>query len=119
MTFKLTKSLKRRADERIKRYNEITSREPTDKNIEVFSQLIDLPIHMSKRYFKKTCKECNGVVNYEDIAMLHRYCGRYDNLKDDNRQYLCKDHLAELLGLSGKEYWLKIYENMQNNCNLF
>lgn len=119
MEFVLTRGVRDNADRHFDICNSIEDKGLSDKTLETLVQVTGLTRNIAKRYFKRECGKCGGSIKHEDIGMFHRYCGRYGDLEEDKREYLCRECLSSMLGLSIRDYRMKTYENYKNKCTLF
>ena len=71
---------------------------------------------LAKQYFSKKCCKCNKKLNPSDVGMNLKLFGR--QLDMDNKG-LCKKCMCKELGLTGKEYAIKVREFREGGCNLF
>ena len=115
---KITQSIVLRNKEKIEKRESIIRQGLSQRNVEKLREEMDLPLNMAKRYFNRKC-ECGKELEVYEVGMFLRYCGRYNNVENDDRDYLCKVCFCDRMDLKHSEYWEKIYENMEGGCNLF
>jgi phosphoadenosine phosphosulfate reductase len=96
---------------------EIIKQKKTPERIQELSNIKGISYEMAEKYWDKKCK-CNKKLNPDEVAMFYKMYGRYEN-QEDNRQLLCKECLCKELGITTKEYSLKIREFREQDCNLF
>lgn len=101
----------------ISKESELTTKKATPERIKELADLKGINEEIAKRYFNKTCS-CGKKLNPTEIAMYLKLMGRYEG-KDDDRQYLCKKHLSEMIGITTKEYKEKSIEYLYQGCELF
>ena len=96
---------------------EITSKKKTSERIKELAMLKGIPEDIAEKYWDKECK-CGKKLNPTDVAMFLKIFGRYEDEFDD-RQYLCKKCMCELMGWTKEDYqtWLKTF--MDDGCDLF
>lgn len=97
--------------------SELTTKKATPERVKELAELKGISEKMAIKYFKKECS-CGKKLNPTEIAMFLKLTGRYEN-QEDNRQYLCKKCLSEILGITTKEYKEKSIEFTQGGCELF
>ena len=71
---------------------------------------------LAKQYFSKKCCKCNKQLNPSEVGMNLKLFGR--QLDIDNKG-LCKKCMCKELGLTSKEYAIKVREFREGGCNLF
>ena len=96
---------------------EIISRKKTDERVKQLAELKGISEEIAAKYWEKEC-ECGKKLNPTDISMFLKIFGRNEG-EEDNRQYLCKKCLCELLDWTKDDYqrWLNTFLN--SDCNLF
>lgn len=96
---------------------ELIQKKPTEERVSEVSKLLNIRYDMALKYFKKTCS-CGKKLNPGEIAMFLKTQGRFEGM-EDNRQYLCKDCLCEIMNWSKDEYKEKAIQFSEQGCNLF
>lgn len=88
--------------------------EPTEEVIKEFANYNNLDIDIARKYFNKTCKECNKRVKSKEVlAMNMKFLGRNTNT------FMCKKHLKEFLKIDNAQ-WDKYVEDFKcDGCTLF
>lgn len=97
--------------------SELTTKKATPERVKELAELKGISENLARKYFKKECK-CGKKLNPTEVAMFLKLTGRYEYV-EDNRTYLCKKCLSELLGISTKEYKEKTIEFFNEGCELF
>lgn len=96
---------------------ELITKKPTKERIETLAELKGCSEEVAKKYFKQVCT-CGKKLNPDEVAMFLKLCGRYEGY-EDNREYLCKNCLCDLMGITRSEYAEKVKEFRNSGCNLF
>jgi phosphoadenosine phosphosulfate reductase len=96
---------------------ELVKQKPTKERVQELADIKGISYDMALKYWDKKCK-CGKKLNPDEVAMFYKMYGRYEN-QEDNRQLLCKECLCKELGITTKEYSLKIREFREQDCNLF
>ena len=88
--------------------------EPTEEVIKEFADYNNLDIEVAKKYFNKSCKNCNKRVKSKEVlAMNMKFLGR------NTTTFMCKKHLKEFLNIDDVQ-WNKYVEDFKcNGCSLF
>ena len=96
---------------------DLITKKATPERIKELAKLKGVSEEVAAKYFKKECS-CGKKLNPDEIAMFLKLMGRYEGV-EDNRVYLCKNCLCELLGITKEEYAEKVREFRSQGCNLF
>lgn len=96
---------------------EIISKKKTKERIQYLAEVKGITFEMAEKYWDKKCS-CGKKLNPDETAMNFKLFGRYED-QEDNRQLLCKDCMCKKLGITSKEYVLKVQEFRNQGCNLF
>lgn len=96
---------------------EIIQKKATPKRIKELSNLLGISEDTAKKYFQKTCS-CGKKLNPGEIGMFLKIMGRFEGV-DDNRQYLCKNCLCDIMGWTKNDYKERYIEYSEQGCNLF
>lgn len=95
---------------------ELTKKSPNEKNVKELMEILSLDNEeIAKKYFSQKCCKCNKNLNPTDIAMNLKLFGRNKDMNDAK----CKKCMCEELGITGKEYSMKVSEFREGGCNLF
>ena len=98
---------------------ELLSKKKTKERVEELAEIKGISYDMAEKYWNKSCSKCGKAkLNPDEIAMFYKLYGRYEE-KEDNRELMCKDCLCKELGITPKEYSLKVQEFRKQGCNLF
>ncbi|XZN14400.1 phosphoadenosine phosphosulfate reductase domain-containing protein (plasmid) [Clostridium perfringens] len=96
---------------------ELIQKKPNEERINEVAKLLNISHDMASKYFKKTCS-CGKKLNPGEVAMFLKTQGRYEGVEDD-RQYLCKNCLCEVMNWSKEDYKEKSIQFSEQGCNLF
>lgn len=97
---------------------EILKLKKTNERVSQVAGLLGIEETTAAKYWDRSCG-CGKRLNPTEIAMYLKMYGRYDNVEDDTREYLCKKCMCTELGITGKEYQTKYLEFREGGCNLF
>ena len=97
--------------------SELTTKKPTPERIKQLAELKDISEEMAAKYFKRECS-CGKKLNPTEVAMYLKLIGRYEGV-EDNRQYLCKKCLCDLIKITSKEYKEMSIKFSEQGCELF
>lgn len=98
---------------------ELISKKKTKERVEELAKIKGISYEMAEKYWDKSCGVCGKAkLNPDEIAMFYKMYGRFEG-KEDNRKPMCKNCLCEDLGITPKEYSLKVQEFRRQDCNLF
>lgn len=96
---------------------EITRKSPTKERLKEVCDIMGIDSEeLAKQYFSKKCCKCNKQLNPSEVGMNLKLFGR--QLDIDNKG-LCKKCMCKELGLTSKEYAIKVREFREGGCNLF
>lgn len=88
--------------------------EPNDEVISEFAEYKGLDKDVAKKYFNKTCCECDKNIRQKDvIAMNLKFLGRGID------RFYCKKHLQEKLNMDNKQWNKYVEEFKSQGCSLF
>lgn len=93
----------------------LISKKPTKERIKELAKLKNIDIDIAKKYFKRTCKNCNKNLNSDEVGMNLKYYGR--NI--DPKQMICKKCFCNENNINKKEYQQLILNFINQGCNLF
>lgn len=97
---------------------ELIKLKPTKERVKQLAEIKGISEEMALKYFKRKCKCCDKNLNPDEIAMNLKLFGRYEGT-EDNREFMCKKHLCEYFGWTGKQYQEKVWEFRNSGCDLF
>ncbi len=88
--------------------------EPNEDVLREFAEYKGLDMDVAKKYFNKTCCECDKNIRQKDvIAMNMKFLGRGIN------RFYCKKHLKTHLNINNKQWNEYVEQFKQQECNLF
>lgn len=90
----------------------------TYDRVKELSNLLGVEETVASKYWDRNC-ECGKRLNPTEIAMYLKVYGRFENVAEDNRKYLCKKCMCNELGIKPKEYQARYLEFREGGCNLF
>lgn len=96
---------------------ELIQKKETEERVNEVSELLGISNNMARKYFRRKCS-CGKKLNPGEIAMFLKTQGRFEKT-EDNRQYLCKKCLCDILGWDSNTYKEKSIEFIEQGCNLF
>lgn len=91
----------------------------TVDNEKQIAHILGIPYHMARRYFNRTCSECQKPLTAEEVSMFLILIGRRDRELHDNRPYLCKEHLCEYLSIPAQQYESVVQNKREEGCKYF
>jgi phosphoadenosine phosphosulfate reductase len=97
---------------------ELIQSKPTSERLKEVAELQGISENMAEKYFNKKCK-CGKKMNPNELAMFYKTYGRYEDVKDDQRELLCKKCFCKENNITEKEYTQKSIEFRDNGCKLF